>query len=116
MTDKSMARSEEMKNEDEIAGELPQIYFKYDECVEVFWKNPWDGKEEKLFMMMWPGHPPEATAKVEEWYQEYARQFCSIARERAKVHSFILEVKGLLLTWQFTEAFNRIEQYQKDKL
>ncbi len=55
----------------------PKLYFKYDECVEVFWKNPWNGEEERLFMMMWPTHPMEETETVEKWFQEYAAIFCA---------------------------------------
>ena len=57
--------------------ELPKLFYKYDECVEVFWTNPFDGSKERLFMMMWPGHPIEETEQVEKWFQEYAERFCN---------------------------------------
>lgn len=54
----------------------PELFFEYGECVEVFWINPWDGDKERIFMMMWPGHPIEETSTVEQWYQEYAEIMC----------------------------------------
>jgi hypothetical protein len=93
-----MANSDELESKanplPQSAPDLPRLYYKYDECVEVFWTNPWSGQEERLFMMMWPGHPIEAAAQVEQWYEQYAKRF-TLTAESEKPHDW----EGLAKAW-----------------
>lgn len=93
-----------------IADERPKLYYKYDECVEVFWINPWDKKEEKLFMMMWPGHPIEATQQVERWFEEYAKQFCQSNQQITD-----LEQQNKQLVESITKALDKLELFNFGK-
>lgn len=34
----------------------------------IFWKSPWHGKED-FIKFFWPGHPPEATKQIEDWWE-----------------------------------------------
>ena len=34
-----------------------------------WWRNPWSGKKEKIATLLWPEHPPEATAAVEAMFK-----------------------------------------------
>jgi hypothetical protein len=35
-----------------------------------YWVNPWSGKKEKIASLWWPSHPEEATAYVEQLFEE----------------------------------------------
>jgi hypothetical protein len=47
------------------------IIFKEDQQSNpaLFWINKWYGKEEKIGVLYWPGHPIEETEQVEKWWQ-----------------------------------------------
>lgn len=101
---------------DPVFDSRPDIFFEYNECVEVFWINPWSKEKERLFMMMWPRHPIEKTAVVEQWYQEYAALLCNADQSK----NVIAELREEILEHQrFYEGANHVMQMRKieiDKL
>lgn len=62
---------------------LPEISWEYNgEGIEIFWENPWQKKKEVIATLMWPGHPPEHTDMVEDWYESLADRMCVDMMER----------------------------------
>jgi hypothetical protein len=96
----------------EKARELPKLYYDYDECVEVFWYNPWDNQKEKLFMMMWPAHPIEETKKVEEWFQQYAERFT----DGAYVERLEAALERALNIFKEYEGFSSMNNYPEHEV
>jgi hypothetical protein len=44
-----------------------------DDGIYLVWKNPYDGSEERIASFWWPGHPAEATAQVEQYFENSAK-------------------------------------------
>lgn len=55
----------------------PTFYRKNDEHENpcFYWKNPYDGHEEKVAMLFWPTHPYENTEEVEFLYEHLELRF-----------------------------------------
>lgn len=81
---------------DEVAGkDAPAIraeIYEKEEAIHLTWKNPWDGHEERIASFWWPGHPIEATEKVEKLFENYATLFATAATDLPKLSKALRRV------------------------
>lgn len=69
------------KDEIKAARELCQkatpgpIQFKPDQNNNdsLWWNNPYLNTEEVIAIFYWPGHPPEVTAQIEQWWENFGK-------------------------------------------
>lgn len=75
--------------EERAAKSTPGVFAKIDQCVEMFWINPWSQETERLCMVMWPAHPVEVTKLVEDWFENMGALW---AHAREDVPDLVAEV------------------------
>lgn len=62
----------------EVEPKCPPVTWRYvGDALELWWRNPWNGTEERIASFWWPAHPIEATAQAEEWFETIAARACT---------------------------------------
>ena len=108
-------------------GQLPWFTVTDDECVQIWWVNPWSKEKERVAMLMWPGHPIEETARVEAWYSTLGKivdtcspEFLGRLFKKLQAYEEFLEMIADFETQHdaFAKTYNRVHvdcNYPKPK-